>query len=144
MRVVLDVEADNLFPFITKIHCVSRLDLDTSDMKTVTDPSQLDTSEWTTVIGHNVLGYDVWALLKCWGIDLSKVEIIDTLAWSRYLWPDRPWGHSLADWGEHLGMPKGEHNDFTQYSEAMKTYCEHDVCICAAIYKYLLEERNRR
>lgn len=142
MRVAIDVEADNLFPFITKIWCMSVLDIDTGEVSTYREcPSNVD--EWELVIGHNLLGFDYWALWKVWGVQLPLDRCVDTLVHSRTLWPDRPWQHSLEAWGEHLGMPKGDHSDWTQYSEAMKEYCEQDTRICAAIYKALCQEKDR-
>ena len=142
MRVAIDIESDNLFPFITKIHCMSVLDIDTGAVSTFREcPRNVD--EWELVVAHNGLGFDYWALWKVWNVRLPIDRCIDTLVWSRTLWPDRPWGHSLADWGKHLGMSKGEHSDWTQYSEAMKEYCEQDSRICAAIYRELIRERDQ-
>ena len=43
-------------------------------------------------------------------------------------------GHSLENWGEKLRMPKGDHNDFSKYSEEMGQYCLQDTRICREIF----------
>lgn len=152
-RVSLDVEGDNLFPFLSRLWCCCTVNIDSGESRTYTDVGTLlaDAKDWTLICGHNLLGYDLWALRKCWDVNFTvgpdtfdgrRMEYADTLVWSRTLWPDRPTGHSIADWGEKLGMPKGGHTDFSRYSEEMRQYCEQDARICSAIYKELLKEKQ--
>lgn len=141
MRVAIDLECDNLLPYTSKIWCISVYDLDKDTVSTYREcPRNVD--EWELVVAHNLLGFDYWALWKIWNVRLPFDRCVDTLVWSRALWPDRPWGHSIADWGARLGIPKGDHNDWTQYSEAMKEYCEQDARICARVYQELCRERD--
>lgn len=66
--------------------------------------------------------------------------ILDTLVISRALWPERPWGHSLAAWGEYLGEKKGDFDDFEEYSEEMLEYCKQDVIVTAKVLHALNKE----
>ncbi len=150
MRVVIDIEADGLLPFVSRIWCVCVLDAGTGEITTYTDRKSfvVASAAWDEIVFHNGVGYDGWALWKVWNIPFSvgpdtfnerPVKFIDTLVVSRTLWPDRPGGHGLKDWGDRLGFPKGLHEDWTQYSEAMKTYCEQDTRVT---HKTLQELQN--
>lgn len=151
MVVVLDCECNDIHPFVNTIHVVCVLDVETGEVKSYRDKETFlrDSEHWTVVVGHNLCGYDLFALARVWGTDFSigpdtfcgrPVRFVDTLVLSRYLWPDRPGGHSLSEWGKHLGIEKIEFNDFSQYTEEMRTYCDRDTRICAAIYKELQKE----
>lgn len=150
MLVFCDVEADNLLPYVKKIWCVSVLD-SSGECVTYTERDAFveASKSWTTIVMHNGLGYDLWVLLLLWGIPFTvgpdtfngrPVKYVDTLVLSRYLWPDRPWGHSLEAWGEKLGMPKGQHSDWTQYSEEMAEYNRQDNRVTKAVYEFLSKE----
>lgn len=153
MEVVIDSEGNDLHPFCNKIWVVCALDLNTNEVKSYRDRESLieAAKNWQTIIAHNLLGYDLLALLRVWGINFTvgpdtfngrSVQFIDTLCWSRYLWSDRTWGHSLLDWGVHLNIPKGDFHDWSKYSVEMEQYCAQDTRVCAAIYKELLKERD--
>lgn len=87
-------------------------------------------------MGHNIIGYDLPALWKIEG-EWDQVPLItDTLTTSRFLNPERPWGHSLEGWGKHLNEPKGDFKEFEKFSEEMLEYCIQDVYLN---YKVLLE-----
>ena len=47
-------------------------------------------------------------------------RIQDTLVLSRLANPAREGGHRLANWGEIIGYPKGDHSDWTCYSKEME------------------------
>ncbi len=47
-------------------------------------------------------------------------------------------GHSLAAWGERLGMSKIDFNDFSGFSQEMLTYCIRDVEVTSKLYNYLI------
>lgn len=149
MIVFLDAECDNLLPYVRKIWCVSVLDA-SGECVTYTDrESFLKASEkWTTIVFHNGLGYDLWVLLLVWGIPFTvgpdtfngkPVKFVDTLVLSRYLNPDRGF-HSLEDWGETLGIPKGEHTNFSEYSEELAEYNRQDCRVTKKVYESLLKE----
>jgi len=43
----------------------------------------------------------------------------------------------LEAWGQRLGCPKGEHNDWDNYSPEMVEYCEQDVRVNVKVYNAL-------
>lgn len=153
-RVVLDVESDNVTPYVSKIHVVCTLDLDSGEMKSYRDRGSLiaNAADYSLVVTHFGLGFDFWALQKVWDIPFTvgkqstfnrkPVELIDTLVLSRYLNPDRD-GHGLDAWGKRLGFSKTDWNDFSEYSEEMEAYCENDVRLTAKVFNVLMEEMNR-
>lgn len=103
-------------------------------------------------IGHNLLGFD-------WPILLSALELptegiptvcLDTLILSRLIDYPRK-SHSIEDYGEEFGVPKGDNNKadfFKQWSQELETYCIRDVDICHKIYlkykKYIDNPDHRR
>ena len=85
------------------------------------------------LIGHNVIGFDLPALEKVWNYK-HLGPVTDTLVLSRLANPAQEGGHSLRNWGQMLGFPKGEHEDWSQYSEEMLTYCKQDVEVTHRVY----------
>jgi hypothetical protein len=49
-------------------------------------------------------------------------------------------GHSLEAWGEHFGQLKQAHEDWSQYSEEMRTRCTSDVALNVRVYDTVLDE----
>ena len=92
------------------------------------------------VIGHNIIGYDIPVLEQLLNVDFSKCKITDTLVMSRLAQPSREGGHSLENWGQLLGFPKGEHNDWDNFSQDMVEYCEQDVRVNELVYQRLLRD----
>jgi len=62
---------------------------------------------------HNGLGFDVSVLRNCWSYQFDRTDIVDTLVLSRLADPSRSGGHSLRNWGNILGFPKGDHEDWS-------------------------------
>lgn len=79
------------------------------------------------IVGHNWINFDGPVLDKLYGIKSPKV--IDTLVISRLLNYNQQGGHSLAAWGERLGFPKIEFDDFSSHSPEMDTYCKEDTLV---------------
>ena len=122
---VLDLEADNLYPYQKNVWTIriKRVGADDwlklnpfkfdGDVKqTILD--YLFREENPFIIGHNYLGYDGWVIWKNFGLEMSvgkdmicgrPVRYFDTLYASQFFLPDRPLGHSLKSWG-------GRYNDF--------------------------------
>ena len=102
-------------------------------------PQWLRDNNVDVLIGHNIITFDIPVierLLKFtwWG------EIEDTLVLSRLDNPSRPKGHSLNAWGERMGNPKGDYDDWTNYSDEMKEYCIQDVKVTSSVYNLLLRQ----
>jgi DNA polymerase-1 len=66
--------------------------------------------------------------------DFGSCNVTDTLVLSRLADPQREGGHSLENWGQLLGCPKGEHNDWDNYSQEMVEYCKQDVLVNVKVY----------
>jgi DNA polymerase-1 len=86
-------------------------------------------------IGHNLLGFD-WPILQSTVQLCNEVrppQLIDTLILSKLIDYSRK-GHSIEDYGEEFGLPKGKFTEFSRYSKEMEEYCVRDVDICHKIY----------
>jgi DNA polymerase I-like protein with 3'-5' exonuclease and polymerase domains len=93
-----------------------------------------------TLIGHNIIGFDIPMVEKFGGVDLSKIPVIDTLVLSRLFNPNRGGGHSLENWGYILNFKKIEFEDYLNYSKEMLDYCVRDVQVNTLVLKKLREE----
>tara|TARA_R100000951_G_scaffold177_2_gene789 strand:+ start:2245 stop:3975 length:1731 start_codon:yes stop_codon:yes gene_type:complete len=139
-RIVLDIEANGFNP--DKIWCIVYQDLDTKEVVTY-KPNNL--SDFTLdgigeIIGHNILGYDVPIMERILNLDFTGIKMTDTLVLSRLFNPKRAGGHSLDSWGLRLGCLKGNHSDFSVYSDEMLEYCVQDVSVNVKTYGRLLIE----
>lgn len=142
MRLVFDLEGDNLRLQITKLWCAVFKDVDTGDKYSYDCRSPTFQQEVvdiinkaTLLIGHNIINYDLPVLNKLFNIKYTG-EIWDTLVVSRVTFPDRPGGHSLEAWGERFKRHKPEHEDWSQFSEEMLHRCSEDVEINYLLYQY--------
>jgi len=91
-----------------------------------------------TIIGHNIIGYDIPAINKLATTQVSKdVKIVDTLILSRLAYYDKDpsFSHSLRAYGERFKFPKGDHSDWTKYSPEMDAYCKQDVDVTVKVYQ---------
>jgi len=165
-----------LIPQMTKIHCIVLKDIDTGEIISCADQPgyrSLETaldyiSEADLLVFHNGIKFDIPALKKIYsGLALKPTcQFYDTLISSRLFWPelepiDRArWSHiepkyigrhSLAAWGERLGVAKIKFtenakkdpavtNVWAEWSASMQTYCEGDVEVSDALYKYMLSQ----
>jgi len=136
--IYLDLEADGLNP--TRIWCVVTRE---NGVNTVhKDPGSLTRAleGSVSVVGHNLIGYDLPVLKRLWGVSVAPERIADTLVLSRLYDPSRAGGHSLKVWGELLGFPKGDHDDWSCLSTAMIEYCMRDVEVTEAVYQQLVKD----
>ena len=89
---------------------------------------------------HNGVGFDVPVVERIWNFTFDRTMVLDTLVLSRLADPSRSGGHSLRNWGNILGFPKGDHDDWSQLTPAMIDYCIRDTEVTEAVYKRLLVE----
>ena len=162
----LDIEADSFYLFAKKVWYIKFKSLDKKRELSVhpfRDSRAKDKIlEWINsfdngcyVVGHNLLGFDVWILWKFFDIKPvvgkkgkdylagKEVQFIDTYALSMYIQPDSKF-HSLAylssgqevekmDFRKglvELRLMKGDEpkgHEFSFYSDLMQTYCDTDV-----------------
>ena len=147
-RLLFDLESDGLLPELTKIHCIAAVDPDTGE-EFSWKPWQLAEalealSQADTLLGHNIIGFDLRALEKVYGFR-SSAKHIDTLVLSRLIYPNltdtdgelvgrkvlpgKMHGkHSLEAWGYRLGEQKiAFDGPWNTWSEEMGYYMEQDV-----------------
>jgi len=127
---VIDIETDGIDA--TKIHCMSIHDgnkintlVTYADMQVFI--ANLDSND--RIIGHNFIRYDAPIIERILNTNLP-CEIVDTLALSWYLYPNRTWSHGLEKWGEDLGIAKPKIEDWENLTIEEYTHrCEEDVRI---------------
>lgn len=124
---VLDIEADNLYPFQKNTWTIRIKRVGADDWLRI-NPFKLSKEETKRlvtdfifreekpiIIGHNYAGYDGWVLWKDFDIEMhfgkdtmngKEVIYFDTLYASQYFLPDREGGHSLKSWGIRVGDNK--------------------------------------
>ncbi len=139
---VFDVEGNGLDP--TKLYVVAATDSDDEEPRSTSDYDKMRQFFLNTpiLVGHNIARWDAPAVEKVLEIEIPKETlIVDTLALSWYLSPDRD-DHKLATYGEEFGIPKPEIDDWENLSVEEYTHrCVEDVKINRILwdrqYKYL-------
>lgn len=145
---VIDIETDGLLETVTKIHCLSyKIILANGEVCkkiSLTDYNDIIDfiTKQETIVGHNIIRYDIPVLEKLLEIKINA-NLIDTLGLSWYLYPMRT-RHGLEKWGEDLGVPKPiikdwENLDISDYIHR----CESDVEINTRLFKKQLEYLNK-
>lgn len=153
---VVDTEANGLFPFVDTVHCISYKWLGEEEVYTLAGnylmllPEVL--KEADEIINHGFLGYDLLLWLKTGliksctvgpdSINGKPIKFTDTLVMSRLLNPDRINGHGLDAWSDRTGVTKPKINDWSQYNEEVRFRCESDVRNNEKVY-YLLKEEMK-
>ena len=152
MKLVFDIETNGLLDKLDKVWMIHTYDLDTGIEKTFCDDDPESESTKTgldyldkadTLIGHFILGFDIFALKKVYGwFPKKEIKLVDTLILSQVLNYRRfPNGrHNLETWGESLGHKKPEHEDWLNYSPEMLHRCREDTRINVRVYKSLIKE----
>lgn len=174
-EITLDIEADGFIFESTKVWTVCATNLQTGKKIKINPFKDPDAKKKLisfifempnpTVIGHFILGYDMFVLQNILGLEFSvgkdfidgkPVQFVDTLYLSMFLNPDRA-GHSVEAFGEILGLPKidwrgkaielgligkdsPKGQEFMQWHPEMDIYCERDVEVNVMLYEYLKKE----
>lgn len=162
MNLVFDLETNGLYHDCTEIHCLCIYDLDANQTLVYNDQGSeepitrgLQILEGaSTIIGHNIIGYDLTIINKLYPWFSRDGVTVDTLVCSRLLFPDlvtrdqRVKGlpmklrgrHSLEAWGYRLGTNKGEfgkETDWKSWSQEMQDYCVTDVKVTTKLWSLL-------
>lgn len=164
MRVAFDIEANGLLDTLTDVHSLVLTDLDTGSTLSCTDNGYgyprikegLDILLAADLrVAHNGIGFDDPCLKKLYPIlKLDKNKIHDTLILAKMLSHDLEktdfiggkvpknliGRHSLEAWGYRLGIQKdsfGKTCDWSTWTPEMQAYCEQDVEVLVALYKFL-------
>lgn len=153
---VADLEADGLLDTVTKMHVMSykirQLDGTWSKEFTIRrdHPDYIERvakffkyhiDKKIPVVMHNGIGYDVKMVEQVLGLDLSELMVIDTLALSWYLSPDRNM-HGLDSFFEDYGIAKppiahweqGEDETLKDFLDVMQNRCQEDIKINQALW----------
>ena len=164
MEYIWDLEANHLLKEVTQVWCHVFRDVHTDEVHTF-DPTQtqealefMDNAK--TLIGHNIIDYDLRVVEKLYDYTY-KGEVIDTLVYSRTIWPHVKeldfklnkakhfplkliGSHSLKAWGYRLGELKGDFNSgsesFATYTPEMLDYCIQDTEVTAKLYSKIMEK----
>ena len=169
MTLVFDLETNGLLNDVTRIHCIAIYDSTTDEIETYNDEknNRYSISEGVnkllvadTLVGHNVIGFDLAVLGKLYNYFTPRARIVDTLLLSRLYHPNiydidhkHKWRHmplqlygrhSLESYGYRLGEYKGEFgktSDWSEWSQEMEDYCAQDVEVtkklCDHFHPYL-------
>ena len=161
-KCIFDIETDGLLDTMTKVHCIVIYDIDNDKMHSfdgqVTrlrfDDALFFLKNFSEIIGHNILNFDLPALKAIFKYEPEPTQIIrDTLVWSKLVYPNRgqrdadnkaidkdQYGrHSLKSWGQRLNFPKNEFDEFEEFTQDMLEYCENDVELNYKLYCKLLD-----
>ena len=141
-RLIFDIETDAIKA--TKVWCMVAQDADSGKIYKFA-PHELESGlellkSADTLIGHNILGFDIPMVHKLLGVDLRDKKMIDTLVLSRLFKPSREGGHSLNMWGYTLHSNKIKFEQFERYTPEMLKYCEQDVRLNKLVLEALKKE----
>ena len=154
---VVDLETDNLYDKVTKIHCLVLYDVQRKQTFTY-GPDDIASglehlARAHVLIGHNILFFDIPVIRKLYPFYTFKAaRVIDTLICTRLIWPKEklyeldeeqytevPKGlrgsASLKAWGYRLADYKIDFKDFSEYSKAMAEYCRQDVAVTTKLFE---------
>lgn len=145
MYTIFDLESDGLRGQVTEIRCLSYQTI-TSTGEVISKGTfryptkeQVENlfSEAECIVGHNIIRYDIPVLRDM--LQLSgNYNMIDTLALSWYVWPNRL-RHGLEQHGEDEGIPKPEIIDWKNLTiEEYEHRCETDVEINKRMFVRML------
>ena len=158
MPLIFDLETNGLIPNVDVIHCVAIHDTDTGEDFIFNDQGNkppissaitlLDEADW--IVGHNILYYDVPVIQQFYPWFNPTGRALDTCLLSRLTFPnleERDYAakhdsmpsqlygsHSLKGWGYRLGDFKGEHKDWSTWSEEMEKYMVQDVHVTTQLW----------
>ena len=140
---VFDIETDGLLDELTKIHVLAWMGTDgqvhhTDDYEAM----RLFFTQADTLIGHNIIRFDIPAVEKVLGIKV-EAKLVDTLALSWYLHFDRQ-RHGLEGYGEDYGVPKPVIKDWDSLTyEEYAHRCSEDVKINSRLWRDLDHKLNK-
>jgi hypothetical protein len=151
---ILDLESDGLLPMVSTIWVICTKVIETGEVREFYDRDSfveyVTNLQPTHLVGQNHIAYDLEVLARLWDIPYTvgrmssfmdiPVQLVDTKLISQFLNPDRVGGHSLAEWGERLGFPKGDCTNFSELTLELVTYCKRDVEVTERMLRALEQE----
>lgn len=166
-RYIIDLETDNLLQKVTKIHCASIVDVDSSFSRlyindgitsNIDEFLKLIDNPQVELIGHNIFNFDLKVIEKLYGWKPYKEQKInDTMLLAQLLFSDlkneedqfegnifskRDTGsHSLRAWGQRIHCYKGDYEGgWEAYNDDMGKYCIQDTYTTKSLYTFLLSK----
>ena len=149
MKLLFDIETNGLYDTVSELWIAVVKDIETNKTYTFSDHDKTGhpLSEFLpylekadTLIGHNIIGYDLPVIHKLLGWEPTNTKLVDTMIISQMNNYRREGRHSLGNFGKLLNFPKGESPDFLVYSDEMKKYAINDVELNHKVYKYVVNE----
>jgi len=89
--------------------------------------------------GHNFIAYDAPACNRLLGTRIPAHRVLDSFLCSMHYSPSLAGGHSLGAWGQRLGFPKTEFNDWSHLSDEMVVYCLNDCRVNVRLFVRLFD-----
>jgi len=153
---IFDLETNGLLYDLSRIHCLVIYDIEADQTLVYNDEGDTEPivrgisrlEEADSIVGHNIIGYDIPAIKKLYPWFEPEGQVIDTLLLSRLYHTDllaidkkRNWAgmpaklygrHSLEAYGYRLGEFKGDFgktSDWKIWSQEMQEYCVQDVTV---------------
>ena len=100
-----------------------------------------------TIIGHNLVAFDLPVLERVWGWKWSGA-VQDTLVLGRLLNPAIEGGHKLKDWALRAGKELKEEFDLADFdkglTDSMVHYCLQDCRANWDVYEHIVAELDRQ
>lgn len=141
----VDIETDDLNA--TKIWVMCWENIRTGEQGTCTSYDEIrnffQQTAGSVYVGHNILKFDAPVLNRLAGLRLGVSRLVDTLVLSTLYNPSLSGGHSLEEWGQRIGFPKGVFNDWSKLSEEMIVYCRQDVKVTAELFRKITKVLNK-
>ena len=164
-NLLFDLESTGLLRVGSTIHCIVMRDMANPDEPEVFDYKperaiiqgikQLEQAD--TLIGHNIISYDIPLIKEQFPDFAPRGQVIDTLVLSRLYYPHisdrdyerRPHGmpqrlygrHSLEAWGYRLKCFKGDfgkhEGSWEEYTPEMLDYCIQDTLVTQRLYELM-------
>jgi hypothetical protein len=163
VSLIFDIETNGFLRDVSTIHCLAIHDLVTKETISYNDTGNEEPvvrgiqrlADADTIIGHNIIGYDLPVIRKIYSWFKSPTCVIDTLLLSRLYHPDmlkvdkkHNWKHmplklygrhSLESYGYRLGEFKGSFGtttDWKDWSQEMEDYCKQDVHVTTKLWNH--------
>ena len=163
VSLIFDIETNGFLRDVSTINCLAIHDLVTKETISYNDTGNEEPvvrgiqrlADADTIIGHNIIGYDLPVIRKIYSWFKSPTCVIDTLLLSRLYHPDmlkvdkkHNWKHmplklygrhSLESYGYRLGEFKGSFGtttDWKDWSQEMEDYCKQDVHVTTKLWNH--------
>ena len=163
MTLIFDIESNGLLHDVTRIHCLGIYDTETKQTLVYNDEGDTEPltrgiqrlEDASTVVGHNIINYDLPVIRKLYPWFTNVGTVLDTLVLSRLYHADmlktdqkRKWSkmplqlygrHSLESYGYRLGEHKGEFGksaDWKEWSKELQDYMIQDVVVTTKLWNH--------